>query len=114
MLTHRLFPCLAAMTVIVAMPLQAAPTSAAATTATPAAAPAPQNPNLLVAPGAPIKKAIESRFAGIKVLDVIPSPINGLYEVYTGDRILYSDPTGDHLIVGSLIDSRTQTDLTQA
>jgi len=138
MLTHRFFVCLAALPVIVAMPLQAAPTPASATTTPPAAtaataptaaratpakaagtaappaAPAPQNPNLLVAPGAPIKKAIESRFAGVKVLDVIPSPINGLYEVYTGDRILYSDSTGDHLIVGSLIDSRTQTDLTQA
>ncbi len=125
MLTQRLIPCLTtaatALMAGIAMPLLAA-TAPAVSGATPPpasaaaqpAAPVPPNPGTLGAAIVAIKKTIESRFAGVKVLDVKPSPISGLYEVYLGDRIVYSDAMGDHVIVGSLIDSRTQTDITQA
>jgi thiol:disulfide interchange protein DsbC len=90
------------------------PAAPSATAATQPAASVPPNPAAVGTALVTIKKAIETRFAGVKVLDVKQSPISGLYEVYLGDRIVYADATGDHVIVGSLIDSRTQTDITQA
>lgn len=63
---------------------------------------------------ASIKNTLEKRFSGTKVVDVQPSPIPGLYEVFLGDRIVYSDATAEHVIVGNLIETRTQTDLTAA
>ncbi len=61
-----------------------------------------------------IKKVFEGRFPGTKVLDVRPTPVTGIYEVFVGDRIVYSDASGDHLIIGNLIDTRSKADLTQA
>ncbi len=63
---------------------------------------------------ATIKRNVEARFPGTKVIDVQPSPLAGIYEVFVGDRIVYSDPNGDYLLVGSLLDSRTRSDLTAA
>jgi thiol:disulfide interchange protein DsbC len=64
--------------------------------------------------GATLKQNIESRFPGSHVLDIQPAPISGLYEVFMGDQIVYTDASGDHLIVGSLIDTHTKQNLTQA
>ncbi len=63
---------------------------------------------------AAIKKTLESHFQGTKVIDVQPSPLPGIYEVFVGNRIVYSDATGDHVLVGSLLDTRSQKDLTEA
>jgi len=64
--------------------------------------------------GATLKQVIESRFAGSHVLDVQLSPIPGLYEVFMGDQNVYADATGDHLIVGSMIETQSKQNLTQA
>lgn len=62
-----------------------------------------------------IKKTLDSRFPGTTVTGVQPSPLPGLYEVYVGGKIYYSDASADHVIVGgSIIDTRTKTDLTDA
>src|SRR6185437_4123754 len=88
-----------------AKPEAAAQAGSATTPAT------PMNPEI----GATIKKALDSRFPGTTVSGVEPSPIPGLYEVYVGGKIYYSDATGDHVIVGgSIVDTRTKTDLTDA
>lgn len=63
---------------------------------------------------ATVKQAIESRFAGSHVVDVQPSAIPGLYEVFMGDQIVYTDPAGDYIIVGTMIDSQTKQNLTDA
>jgi len=63
---------------------------------------------------ATLKQVIESRFAGSHVLDVQVTPIPGLYEVFMGDQIVYADATGDHLIVGSMIETQSKQNLTQA
>jgi thiol:disulfide interchange protein DsbC len=63
---------------------------------------------------ATIKQNIESRFPGAHVLDVQPSVIPGVYELFMGDQIVYSDATGDYLIVGSLVETRTKQNLTEA
>jgi thiol:disulfide interchange protein DsbC len=60
---------------------------------------------------ATIKSTLESRYEGLKILDVTPSPLPGLYEVFTGDGIVYSDKTGDRLLVGKLVDTKTKKDL---
>jgi thiol:disulfide interchange protein DsbC len=61
-----------------------------------------------------IKKSIESRFPGAHVLDIQPSAVPGLYELFMGDQIVYTDPTGDYLVMGPLIDTQTHTNLTEA
>ena len=61
-----------------------------------------------------IKQNIESRFPGAHVLDVQPSAIPGIYELFMGDQIVYSDVAGDYLIVGNMIDTQTKENLTEA
>lgn len=63
---------------------------------------------------AAIRQNVESRFPGAQVLDVQPSPIPGVYEVFMGDQIVYSDATGDYLMVGSMVDTQTKENLTEA
>jgi thiol:disulfide interchange protein DsbC len=58
-----------------------------------------------------IKQTIESRYPGLSIVDVRPAPLPGLYEVFTGTDIVYADKTGDHLIAGHLVDTRTRKDL---
>ncbi len=112
MQTKRIVPILARVAAAVALPALAATALAAlaATAATATTATTEVKGDV----AATIKKTVESRFSGTKVIDVQPSPVPGLYEVFMGDRIVYSDASGDHVIVGSMLDSRTLTDLTQA
>ena len=65
-------------------------------------------------PAATIRQVLESRFPGTKVMDVQSTPLPGIYEVYVGDRIVYADASADHLIIGSILDTRTRSDLTKA
>ena len=62
---------------------------------------------------ATIRQNIESRFPGAHVLDVQPSAVPGLYELFMGDQIVYADATGDHLFVGSMIDTQSKQNLTE-
>ncbi len=59
-----------------------------------------------------IKEALKSRFTDIEIIDVKPSPVPGIYEVFTGDDIAYSNATGDYVFLGSLMDTRARTNLT--
>jgi thiol:disulfide interchange protein DsbC len=64
---------------------------------------------------AAIRKNLAERLPGLpKIDEVSKTPIPGLYEVRIGTDILYSDEQGHHVIQGSIIDTRTRTDLTQA
>lgn len=63
---------------------------------------------------ASIKQTIESRFDGAHVLDVQPSAIPGLFEVFMGDQIVYSDVAGDYLVMGPMMDTQTKENLTEA
>jgi thiol:disulfide interchange protein DsbC len=71
---------------------------------------APSKPDV----AATIRQNIESRFPGAHVLDVQPSAIPGVYELFMGDQIVYSDAAGDYLIVGSMVDTQTKENLTEA
>lgn len=60
-----------------------------------------------------IKENIEKRFPGSHVLKVQPSVIPGLYEVFTGSEIVYSDARGDYVLIGSLLDTEAHKNLTE-
>jgi thiol:disulfide interchange protein DsbC len=64
---------------------------------------------------AAIRKTLAERLPTFpKIDEVTKSPIPGLYEVRIGTDIVYSDETGSHIVQGSIIDTRTRADLTQA
>ena len=62
-----------------------------------------------------IRKNIAERLPDFPKIDEISkTPIPGIYELRIGTDILYSDEQGNHLIEGSVIDTRTRANLTQA
>jgi thiol:disulfide interchange protein DsbC len=64
---------------------------------------------------AAIRKNLAERLPDLpKIDEVAKTPIPGLYELRIGTDILYSDEQGNHLIEGSVIDTRTRANLTQA
>ncbi len=60
-----------------------------------------------------IRKAFAERYANVVVKSVTATAIPGIYEVLAGGRILYADATGDHLLIGTLVETRSRTNLTQ-
>jgi thiol:disulfide interchange protein DsbC len=60
-----------------------------------------------------LKSTLHQRYPQLKIEDVRPAPVAGLYEVFTGNQLVYSDGAGDHLFVGKLIDTKTQQDLAE-
>ena len=71
--------------------------------------------NAAVADEAAIRKTIAERLPDFpKIDEVTKTPIPGLYEERMGTEVIYSDELGNHLIEGSLIDTRTKGNLTEA
>ncbi len=64
---------------------------------------------------AAIRKTIAERMPDFpKIDEVTKTPIPGLYELRVGSEIFYADETGNHLIDGQLIDTRSRNNLTEA
>jgi thiol:disulfide interchange protein DsbC len=71
--------------------------------------------NAAVADEAAIRKNLAERLPNFPVIDeVSKTPIAGIYEVRLGSEVIYTDETGNHVIQGNLIDTRTRTNLTEA
>ena len=70
----------------------------------------------VLAQEAVIRKALAERLPNLpKIDEVTKSPVAGLYEVrYGGTEILYSDEKGEHILTGSMVETKTKTDLTEA
>ncbi len=71
----------------------------------------------VLAQEAAIRKALAERIPQMPPIDeVTRTSIPGLWEVrYAGTEILYSDDKGDFILVGgSMLDTKTRTDLTEA
>lgn len=67
-----------------------------------------------LAQDAVIRKNLAERLPNFPKIDEInKTAIPGLYEVRIGTEILYTDEQGNHLIQGSLIDTRTRANLTE-
>ena len=64
---------------------------------------------------AAIRKNLAERLPNLPKIDEISkTPIPGLFEVRLGSEIVYSDETGNFLVQGAIIDTKSRTDLTQA
>lgn len=64
---------------------------------------------------AAIRKNLPERLPSLpKIDEVSKTPIPGIYEVRLGTELIYSDENGTHIIQGSIIDTKTKTDLTEA
>ena len=66
---------------------------------------------------AQIRKAVEPKLGpGAKIDGIQPAPVTGLFEVRIrsgeGVQLIYTDATGAHIILGRIIDSRTDRNLT--
>ena len=60
-----------------------------------------------------MKRAVEARFGGVKVENIVKSPYFGLYEVLVGDEIIYTDEKVNYIFNGSVIDAKTRRNLTE-
>ena len=68
-----------------------------------------------VAQEAAIRKNIAERLPDFpKIDEVTKTPIPGIYELRMGTDVMYSDEQGNHLIEGSVIDTRSRANLTEA
>ncbi len=64
---------------------------------------------------ASIKKAIEAAYPKFKVESITKTPYAGLYEVFMGGQIIYTDEKLSFLIAeGHVVDPKTKKDLTEA
>jgi thiol:disulfide interchange protein DsbC len=62
-----------------------------------------------------LKATLQSRLgADAPIKSVSKSPVAGLYEVNLGTQILYSDASGDYVLLGDLVETRTRKNLTEA
>ena len=108
-------PSLAGLLGTTLLALSCATPSFAQTTAPAPAAPASKAPKKAAAQSveAQLKQDLEAR-VGAKIDSVTPMPMAQLYEIRIGEDIFYTDPTGNYLIIGNIIDSRTRENLTRA
>jgi thiol:disulfide interchange protein DsbC len=66
-----------------------------------------------IADEASLKKAIEAAYPKFKIESVIKTPYPGLYEVFMGGQIVYTDEKLSFLIAeGRLVDPKTKRDVT--
>ena len=64
---------------------------------------------------AAIRENLVQRLPGLpKIDEVSKTPIPGLYEVRMGTEIIYTDERGDHVIEGTITETKTRTNLTEA
>ncbi|SDI49718.1 DsbC family protein [Paraburkholderia phenazinium] len=62
-----------------------------------------------------LKATLQARLGDdATIKSISKSPIAGLYEVNLGTQIVYSDATGDYLVLGDIVDAKTRKNLTEA
>lgn len=62
---------------------------------------------------AAIRKAFAERYANVSIESVTTTAVPGIYEVFAGGQILYADETGNYLLTGPQVETRSRTNLTQ-
>jgi thiol:disulfide interchange protein DsbC len=74
---------------------------------------AQDKPASMNAEAAGVKKSFEQKFPGADVKNVIKTPYSGLFEVHVEDKIVYTDAKVRYVMVGSIIDTESKTNLTE-
>jgi thiol:disulfide interchange protein DsbC len=87
--------------------------TALALAAAPALAQDTEKPVPMTAEAAGVKKILEQKFPGADVRGVTKSAYFGLYEVQFDDRIVYTDAKAKYLVIGSMYDTDSKTNLTE-
>jgi thiol:disulfide interchange protein DsbC len=59
-----------------------------------------------------LKSVLKERFPEVPIEAVMPSPIPGMYEVDTATDIVYSDASGEHVIMGNMLETKGRQNLT--
>ena len=59
-----------------------------------------------------VEKTVRKALPNTNITAIQPAPVKGLVEIVAGNNVLYADPTGQYLVVGSIYDMHTATDLT--
>lgn len=62
---------------------------------------------------AAVKQALEAKFPGAPITNVSKSPYFGLFEAQIDDRMVYTDSKVNYVMVGSVYDTATRTNLTE-
>lgn len=58
-----------------------------------------------------LMQRLQKRFPTIRINAVQPSPVPGLFQVIAGDQVVYTDASGDHMIVGRMMNTQTRQDM---
>lgn len=61
-----------------------------------------------------VKKEVEKKFPEVKIERVTKTIYGGLYEIFAGSEILYTDEKVTFLVLGNLIDAQTRSNITEA
>ncbi|HSQ81679.1 MAG TPA: DsbC family protein [Casimicrobiaceae bacterium] len=103
------FAAIAATACVMQAAWAQAPASQASSAMT-AASPAPgESPDVTA-----IRKLLLQKFPGAEISHIAKSGYLGLYEVMLGDQLIYTDPKVTYVFVGSIYDTATKTNLTEA
>ncbi|MGH8617972.1 MAG: DsbC family protein [Burkholderiales bacterium] len=70
-------------------------------------------PLTALADEAEVRKLVEAKFKGAKIESVTRSPYSGLYEVFLDNRIFYTDEQLTFMLVGQLIDVKSNANVTE-
>jgi thiol:disulfide interchange protein DsbC len=60
-----------------------------------------------------LKHSLDEQFPKLQIQAVNESILPGLYEVVTASEILYSDLSGEHIVLGQIMDAKSRENLTQ-
>jgi len=63
---------------------------------------------------AAVKQLLEQKFPGAVITHVAKSGVFGLFEVMFDDKLIYTDAAAKYIVVGSIYDTDTKTNLTEA
>ncbi|RDU95431.1 DsbC family protein [Trinickia dinghuensis] len=61
-----------------------------------------------------LKSTLQARLPEITIKSISKAPIAGLYEVNLGTQMVYTDASGDYVIAGDLVDTKTRSNLSEA
>ncbi|WP_175903699.1 DsbC family protein [Burkholderia seminalis] len=60
-----------------------------------------------------LQQRLQAKLPELTIEHIIPSKIDGLYEVTANSRIFYTNPSASHIIIGNLFDTNSQENITE-